>query len=104
MKKSHLTKKPFATYSTSTLRNNLQCETLDSTLLPALFFKKALALSSRPVFVVCDKEKVQIMSGKRIIKMERRFGFSPFLKSGNFRRVGKLLKNSSIFYSRKLSH
>ena len=92
MKKSHLTTKLFSTFLTSTIENNLQCETLDSTLLPALFFMKALALSSRPVFVVCDKEKVQIMSGKRIIKMERRFGFSPFLKSGNFRRVGKLLK------------
>ena len=63
---------------------------------------KALALSSRPVFVVCDKEKVQIMSGKRIIKMERRFGFSPFLKSGNFRRVGKLFKIFFHFLQQKI--
>ena len=52
---------------------------------------KALALSSRPVFVVCDKEKYESCLEKKnsvhdgdlgiIIEMERFLGFS-FFKSG----------------------
>ena len=69
---------------------------------------KALALSSRPVFVVCDKEKYESCLEKKnsvhnagdlgiIIEMERFFQVW-------FQPVSTLKKNSSSFFPRKLSH
>ena len=67
---------------------------------------KALALSSRPVFVVCDKEKYESCLEKKnsvhdgdlgiIIEMERFLGFS-FFKSG-FNQFQLWKKNPSSFF------
>ena len=69
---------------------------------------KALALSSRPVFVVCDKEKFESCLEKKnsvndgdmgiiIIKMERFLGFSSLVSTSfNFE------KKFFIFFSQKI--
>ena len=59
---------------------------------------KALALSSRPVFVVCDKEKYESCLEKKnsvhdgdlgiIIEMERFLGFSSLVSTSfNFEKI-----------------
>ena len=69
---------------------------------------KALALSSRPVFVVCDKEKYESCLEKKnsvhnagnlgiIIEMERFLGFSSLVSTSfNFE------KKFFIFFSQKI--
>ena len=65
---------------------------------------KALALSSRPVFVVCDKEKYESCLEKVhdgdlgiIIEMERFLGFSSLVSTSfNFE------KKFFIFFSQKI--
>ena len=70
---------------------------------------KALALSSRPVFVVCDKEKYESCLEKKnsvhdgdlgiIIEMESFLGFSSLVSTSfNFEKI------LHLFFPRKLSH